>query len=739
MVRTDGPFTSCSQIEARIEEFQKYYAYDDALFIADLYHERLKTNDSLTVYADCLMKSGKTQELYGLLYPHTDLTPRLRYIFAKSCFDINKLDDCQSALIDSTTGELYESLAKSPVAPYARVLLSTILCDSGSVPEALNQATQAIKESEMMWSAVKKHVLYGGKGIYWKLDEQYRRVKEDKGHSDYDKQEEDTVSTHTDDTMSVGSDEFSTVKARRSARVAATPRKTTKTPEKKTPATSSARSSMGSQRKSSRINEMESRRLSNRQPSNRMLFGSDTENAGGRGQPPRTRASVGGTPTATSERIQSRAATQMKPTKSPTLRKREVKLPLTSKNSNSSRVISMATRTRPMQTEESSENRLEIENVSDDVEEKPFVDDVRIEDVAVSKTGAKKKKTSKTRYSSLYKETMELFMNLACMEEAIGTYAWADYKNLLDGLDRRIVQTSQTVCYLRARACFEQNEYEEAKALLDSMHQKNPDRVEGTELLSTALWHLQNTQELSALAQKLTSMARDRPQSWCVAGNCFSLQRQHTQAVECLERALQLDPRFAYAHALLGHELVVQDELDRAAASFRSALRLAPYDYRSWHGLGLVHLKKEQLGLAELNMTKAVTINPTSRALLCTLSQVNQSLGKSAMAMELAEKALALNPEDVACRFNRARLLFETKQNEKCLEELKQLRQSSPDEAFVFHLLARVERRLGNTHLALLNYSWAAELDPRGEQGMPGTSTDSNAREEYEDDEYSSL
>ncbi|ETN86108.1 hypothetical protein NECAME_06081 [Necator americanus] len=28
----------------------------------------------------------------------------------------------------------------------------------------------------------------------------------------------------------------------------------------------------------------------------------------------------------------------------------------------------------------------------------------------------------------------------------------------------------------------------------------------------------------------------------------------------------------------------------------------------------------------------------------------------------------------------------------------------------------KVHRRLGNNHLALLNYSWATEMDPRGEQ-----------------------
>lgn len=45
---------------------------------------------------------------------------------------------------------------------------------------------------------------------------------------------------------------------------------------------------------------------------------------------------------------------------------------------------------------------------------------------------------------------------------------------------------------------------------------------------------------------------------------------------------------------------------------------------------------------------------------------------------------------------------------------------------------------MGNTHMALLNYSWAAELDPRGEQNITDGNNGMGGREEYEDDEYGS-
>ncbi|KAK6031923.1 tetratricopeptide repeat protein, partial [Ostertagia ostertagi] len=318
-------------------------------------------------------------------------------------------------------------------------------------------------------------------------------------------------------------------------------------------------------------------------------------------------------------------------------------------------------------------------------------------------------------YSSVYKDLFLCVKSFALIEEAIGSYRWSAAKKILDLVPPWMADLPIAL-HMRARIAFELTEYNCAKDILQKLRRLYPHRTEGMELLSTALWHLQDAHELSSLAQHLTTEARSRPQTWCVAGNCFSLQRQHAKAVDCMERAIQLDPYFAYAYTLLGHELIFQEEYDRAANAFRRALEISPKDYRAWHGLGLVHLRKEQMGLAQVNISKAVTINPTNRAMLCQLAQIEQALNRPERAMRLIDRALALDPDDVACRYNRARLLFDTKHNEECVKELNELKEVSPDEAYIYHLLGKVHRRLGNNHLALLNYSWATEMDPRGEQ-----------------------
>lgn len=67
-----------------------------------------------------------------------------------------------------------------------------------------------------------------------------------------------------------------------------------------------------------------------------------------------------------------------------------------------------------------------------------------------------------------------------------------------------------------------------------------------------------------------------------MAGNCFSLQREHDIAIKFFQRAIQVNPGFAYAYTLLGHEFVLTEELEKALACFRNAIRVNTRHYNAW-------------------------------------------------------------------------------------------------------------------------------------------------------------
>jgi len=55
---------------------------------------------------------------------------------------------------------------------------------------------------------------------------------------------------------------------------------------------------------------------------------------------------------------------------------------------------------------------------------------------------------------------------------------------------------------------------------------------------------------------------------------------------------VQVKPRFAYAYTLLGHEYVLVEELEKALAAFRTAVRIDSRYYNAWYGIGLTYHKQ---------------------------------------------------------------------------------------------------------------------------------------------------
>ena len=104
---------------------------------------------------------------------------------------------------------------------------------------------------------------------------------------------------------------------------------------------------------------------------------------------------------------------------------------------------------------------------------------------------------------------------------------------------------------LLGKAHFELAEYKEAVCYFNNMRNKDPHRLELTEYFSTALWHLQEEVDLSPLAQELTRIDKYSPQAWCAAGNCFSIQKEHENAIKFFQRAVQVGNDRRYKSMLI--------------------------------------------------------------------------------------------------------------------------------------------------------------------------------------------
>ncbi|XP_046659602.1 cell division cycle protein 27 homolog [Homalodisca vitripennis] len=287
------------------------------------------------------------------------------------------------------------------------------------------------------------------------------------------------------------------------------------------------------------------------------------------------------------------------------------------------------------------------------------------------------------------------------------------------------------------KACLELTNYQQACHYFAQVREREPYRTQGMEFYSTALWQLQRESELSSLAQDMIALDPDCPETWCVAGNCFSLHKEHDTAIKFLHRAVQVDPNCAYVYTLLGHEYLVTEELEKAMSCYRNAVRIDSRHYIAWFGIGTIYSKQERFQLAEVHFKRALAINPSSSVVMCHIGVVQNCQQKTDQALQTLDTAIAADPVNPLCKFHRASIYFAVGRLQDALQELEQLKEIVPKESLVYYLTGKVHKKLGNTHLALMHFSWATDLDPKGANNQIKDAIDpSVSRSHTEDSDF---
>jgi len=154
---------------------------------------------------------------------------------------------------------------------------------------------------------------------------------------------------------------------------------------------------------------------------------------------------------------------------------------------------------------------------------------------------------------------------------------------------------------------------------------------------------------------------------------------RNVEAGECWERALDLNPQFAYAYHGLGRKAARDGDYEQAVALQQKALSLAP-------------------GLSDV---------------LLELADLLVKLGRSQEAVALLEIWLENNPDSPETRLTLAQACLASQEYEKAREAFELFLEQDPDNALGQFGLATALARLGNTEEARLAMARHSELRSR--------------------------
>lgn len=310
-------------------------------------------------------------------------------------------------------------------------------------------------------------------------------------------------------------------------------------------------------------------------------------------------------------------------------------------------------------------------------------------------------------------QLLDLFMKLGSGYFALSHYQCQDALRCFNSISPSQKDTPWVLAQI-GRAYFEQASYSEAEKTFTRIKSMAPSRLEDMEVYSTTLWHLKNDIDLAFLAHEIIDIDRNSPQAWCAVGNSFSLQRDHDQALKCFKRATQIDPKFAYAFTLQGHEHVANEEYDKALSAYRSSITAENRHYNAWYGLGKVFEKQGKYAFAEQHYRTAASINPTNAVLVCCIGNILEKLKNPKAALIQYSRACELSSDKNAlCRFKKAKVLMALQEPEMALVELRVLKDIAPDEANVHFLLAKAYKLLRQKGSAIRHFTMALNLDPK--------------------------
>lgn len=258
--------------------------------------------------------------------------------------------------------------------------------------------------------------------------------------------------------------------------------------------------------------------------------------------------------------------------------------------------------------------------------------------------------------------------------------------------------------------------YEMASIYFMQLFELQPYRISDTEIFSTLLWHLQDYKRLASLVDYLLTYYPNKPETWCCVGNYLSLKKDHEDAIEAFEKATKIDPKFAYAYTLQGHECSSNDSFDAAKKCFRKAIACDPRHYNAYYGMGIYSMKLGHYDEALLYFEKARQIYPINAVLICCCGVALEKLEYQDKALEYYELACTLQPNSNLARFKRANLLYAMGRYNLALQSFEELSKLTPEEPTVHFVLGQLYQIMGRKNEAIREFTVAMNLDPKGNQ-----------------------
>jgi adenylate cyclase len=177
--------------------------------------------------------------------------------------------------------------------------------------------------------------------------------------------------------------------------------------------------------------------------------------------------------------------------------------------------------------------------------------------------------------------------------------------------------------------------------------------------------------------------------------------------LETSAKALALNDKLAEAHASRGTALSLMHKSEEAASEFEKAIALDPNSYETHYLYARANFAQGNIERAAKLFERAAAIKPDDYQSVCLLIQIYRSLGRdedkknaAQKGVKLAERELALHPEDPRPAHLGIAALLEIGENDRAREWMARALAIDPDDPLAQYNLACGYAKLGDLDAA---------------------------------------
>ena len=178
-------------------------------------------------------------------------------------------------------------------------------------------------------------------------------------------------------------------------------------------------------------------------------------------------------------------------------------------------------------------------------------------------------------------------------------------------------------------------------------------------------------------------------------------------------KSLELNPKNAKAHAILGIALSRQDKLDEANGHLLEAIRLDPTDYEAHYSLGQTMTRQKKFDEAIRHFSIVLRLRPDYTQAHGYMGSLLLAKGDLDQAEVCLSQALQLDPNYADAHYNMGQLMLRQKQFDNAISHLSQAVTLKPDDAQAHYKLAEALAQQKQPGQAIEHYSKAVSLEPQ--------------------------